>query len=102
MVEIQLFWNGDRTIFSSLHRTKSRLLTCGDPTAEETHLLQGSLRVDLDSASGVNHSVLSKGGSVEKMVDWVACAGGAVDHGEPRATIGDHGALEWVDTVGFA
>lgn len=35
------------------------------------------------------------------MVDGTANAG-PVNHGEPRAAVGDHGALEGVDTVGLA
>jgi hypothetical protein len=77
------------------------LITCRDAAAEEAHLLQRRLGVDLDGARGVEHGVLGEGGGVEEVVDRAVSAG-AVHGGEPCAAVGDHGGLEGVDAVGLA
>lgn len=43
------------------------LITCGDSTAENTDFVEWGLRVDLRGTTGMDHGVLTKGGSPNKV-----------------------------------
>jgi hypothetical protein len=79
---------------------KFNLSTCGDAAAEEAHLVERGLGVDLDGAGGVKHGVLGEGGGVEEVVHRLPQPRVAVHQGEPRAIVKDHGGLERIYTVG--
>lgn len=69
--------------------------TCGDAAAEQGHLLEGELGVDLDDAGGLDHRELAEGGGVEEVEDGLPRSFGP----EPRLAVADHHLLHRVHPV---
>lgn len=67
------------------------VLTCRNTAAQQGHLLERSLRVNLDYASRLKHGVFTESGCVEKMED-----GFSIFTWKPTLTIVNHHGLERV------
>ena len=48
---------------------KSHMATCGNATAKNANFVEWSSRVDLGNTTNMNHSVLAKSRSSDKMVN---------------------------------